>query len=672
VQGVGGIKSAADSLNKMRIMSQMTGTSLENMIQYTQASGILSKQIIGSTVGSAVSGEMISAIMASAAKGVWGVDDQVLGQVMTQRVTGAQLSQVSQGTAALLNLADKANISAERKEKLKAALMDAARNSPNPLTMEDIADIGKKYGVDISGQQLYQMTGLESTIKRAADDPTGTNVALANQAGQILSQRRDVLKAHLKKAGIAWRDDYAKMSLENIQKETQNNQNVNWKTVKTTLDNVADSLGRENDATAMAAIEATERAQRLQAAVDAEQRLASKPIYQAFGGGIAGVMKAFGAGKIGDADFKDLAFVFFGGLSEEQNKKAQKWLKGKQNDKNWMASVTGETSAIQTLTELVVGKTKEGTDLRNDRLNNLKGLMTPAQQIEYDKATTAEEKAAIIYDALKTSDDAEIEAAFGKDYKASQAFKNIKAGTGYGQKRRQDILNKAREAISIGKTLEGYEFLATNAQELFKNKLKYEEYLHESDPEKLEALAKEIKLSDGRSLYAKDAAHRKREKALEVELNKNSAQEKLRAAIADEWGTDILGTGSNDKKRKALLGYLTKAGGEDLFGKMNENERSRLRHDPEVFKEFIENNKGSIKRKLSGEEATAFLEEADKASERTSEDTMNEILAALKPIGDYFRDANKTLDSTIEDIKLAIKHVNIFSFLGADPLGGMR
>jgi hypothetical protein len=231
-----GIGRVAQSLQKYRQLSETTGTSLQDMMQYAQGVGAISQQVAGYNQNSAGGGLTVSAFQAAGPGDMRGIDSSSYARTTTQRVAGAQLSETSLlVSGALARLKE----NKEDTSKFKAAL-DA---NNEPLTASSIA---KMAGLTTS--EVISSSKSRAARDIMSEDNTGTYAALGSSKAFFNTYRADILKRGLRNEdGTALSPEQAKQAASMTQRQLETKYGAaQVGNVTPQLDQLAESAGFAN------------------------------------------------------------------------------------------------------------------------------------------------------------------------------------------------------------------------------------------------------------------------------------------------------------------------------------------------------------------------------------------------------------------------------------------
>ena len=307
----GGGLRAVRALQGMRIMGEATGTSLSDMVQYSQASGMLSHQLTGRAETTPAMGTMISSMMAANIQPKFGIDPAAFARTVTARGVGAALSDPAMMINALLAQAPEG-----AREGLKARIDQELAGSRAPLTGETLARIGRDAGVNVAADQLLWSSKTASARDYGASDSYGGRAALRSNMGVMMGERRSIVKGAL---GSDYQEgDEALTSREMEAKYKGRGLDAQMGQIQTRLDLVAGRWGYNNAEEVAQLYGSQRKAERLEKMGLMGAEMAEK--YSSFGGGLGGMIRAAGFGGLLNKDMSTLGRAALGMMTEEQAK----------------------------------------------------------------------------------------------------------------------------------------------------------------------------------------------------------------------------------------------------------------------------------------------------------------------------------------------------------------
>lgn len=179
-----GIQKISQGMQRLRQLSETTGTSLTDMMQYSRASGSISQQVAGYSQGAQGAGTTISALLAANNGGdMRGIDSAAYARTATERVTGAQLSETGLMVSGALSMLD---------DKRKAKFKEALSNNNQPLTADLIASLSGLSTGDVLGASRSR-----AARDMMSEDSTGTYAAMKSSQQYYGNYRKDILQRGL-------------------------------------------------------------------------------------------------------------------------------------------------------------------------------------------------------------------------------------------------------------------------------------------------------------------------------------------------------------------------------------------------------------------------------------------------------------------------------------------
>ncbi len=286
-----GVEKIAHSLQKYRQLSETTGTSLTDMMQYAQAAGAITQQVAGYSQNASGAGLTISAFQAAGTGGdTRGINSSAYANTSVQRITGAQISETSlMVSGALALIKEKGGDASDFKRKLS--------DSTSPLSASVIAQLS-----GLSTSEVINASNSRAARDMMSEDSTGTFAALANSKKYFGGARKDLLQRHLKKKlgdgtlGEGISDIDASLAANMNQRELEATYGVDQVgKLTTTLDDIAKSAGFDQGADAQVKFYNTQdRAARLEKLSGIKATWAKE--IQMVGGSVSAMVRNAGGG----------------------------------------------------------------------------------------------------------------------------------------------------------------------------------------------------------------------------------------------------------------------------------------------------------------------------------------------------------------------------------------
>ena len=301
IVGDEGLMNAARGVNKLRMMADVTGTRVGDMLQYAQGSGMLGQQITGRTEGGLAGGLVSSSILASNTQAIRGVDMGRYAQDVVARTTGGQWS----GVGTMLSGAMASLNTKEEQAKFEAAI----RGNTGILTPEKISELLKSStGLSMSASDILSASRSDAAIRMSSENTFGAEMAVAQQNRRSGMYRENIIKAAFgsdfaKLKGAIGDMDVGSLSLEELETFggradiSKRAMNVISGYMTPRLDAVAQSLGFQNSNAQSSFMRAQARSGMLLGVAKEMGELGEA--YQNAGGGIMGIIGTMNLSDVG-------------------------------------------------------------------------------------------------------------------------------------------------------------------------------------------------------------------------------------------------------------------------------------------------------------------------------------------------------------------------------------
>lgn len=307
-----GIEKVARGVQTYRQLAESTGTSLNDAMQYAQAASMLSRRVAGYSQGGMEAGLSIQAVMAGAGGDMRGVNMADFAGSVTERVTGARLSQTSMMVSGAISMLQNRGASEEAINRFRTAVMSGER----VLNATSIAQLASEaLGREITGSDVVGASQTRSARDIATTEATGQRAAQANSMVFQQNKRKNLIRGLLGIESDAEASRLADMSPRELEEEfRKRGREGDIGRMETQMDMIARNAGFNNTEEQVLYYKRMKDAPALEALARTKEKFATG--MQFGGGGIAGLVKSFTAGGIGQADFGDVMSKFFGEMGK--------------------------------------------------------------------------------------------------------------------------------------------------------------------------------------------------------------------------------------------------------------------------------------------------------------------------------------------------------------------
>jgi len=384
-----GAGAAAGQMQNYRQFAEMTGTTVGSIAQYSRASGMISQQIAGHSLGAGSAGLTTAAFMAGGfgsktiggemvngklvggktIGNLQGVDLNSLNQTMVQRVTGAQQSATSNKIGAALAALRGGEVSDEEIEAFKAKV----KGFGGTLTSEAIAGMA---GVSVDAIESGQYT--RGARDEAAKDSTGTFAALNQTKNQAYSYRKQLLLDQ----GIKGKG-YEKMSLRQLRAQLTKDYGGGkagsakagavMGQITEEYNVIASELGYKTSEEMTVAMDKVDKAQNMQERSEWAGKIATAFSVQS--GGITGFLRDTGGGKSFEESIQNLMGVMSSGKQKEMFGAAL----GKKEVGEKLKAWVNEKGISETEKKARAEIVKKKMETLTSKINDSGELITPEQ-----------------------------------------------------------------------------------------------------------------------------------------------------------------------------------------------------------------------------------------------------------------------------------------------------